>query len=413
MRKRRWQLIVTIVLLLGFAPLQAWGALPPRVNWEYTDPGYKSYLGSLAITPEETFLVTRNGFHEPAVLELNNKGEIIWEYGPIQANSAVRLSNGNVLIADSGAPGYPLKPRIIEVSRKGKIVWSHELPSRADSPRLARELSGGRVLAVLADRVVEIDRNGKTLWQYGGLYYPVWAERLASGNTLVVDRGFYGGKVLEVDPQGNVLWEYGTYGMPGNVGQLSRPVWATRLADGSTLISDRGFARLVKVEGQESEVVNEWREVLNALPVSDRWVALPSLDQRQIYLSLTLSGGRSVLWQVEREIKTFVRGEAYKFQTSPVEIEGILYGGAREFLNLVGVEVEWKQETKELKISHGGEQSIVKVDDREGWIAGQRVKLAPPKIHGGTTVLPLEFMREYFGLDYRWNQETRELDIWL
>lgn len=416
MNKRQWITVVLVVsLMLILVPMEPVSALPPRVVWEYSST--QDYTGFLSLTSQGTLMTTQNGIHEPKVMELNNKGEVLWEYGPVQANSAVVLPNGNVLIADSGAPGYPMKPRVMEVDRQGQVQWSYEFPHRGDSPRLAVEAAGGRFLVVLPDRVVEIDRKGKVYWEYGELLYPVWAERLDNGNTLIVDRGFYGGKVLEVSKSGGEVWSYGDYGSPGQVGRLSRPVWAARLPDGSTLISDRGRARLLKVAGQEAEqeaeVVNQWQEVINALPVADRWAAVPDLANGQMYLSLTLTSGRSVIWQVDREIKILVRGEPVKFQTPPVLLDGVLYGGAREMLELVGAQVSWKADTKELEIFFRDRQAVVRVDSSEGLVDGEKVILAPPKIHGGTAMLPLEFMRDYFGLDYRWNPEARELDFWL
>lgn len=411
MRKRIGRLVIGILLILGFGPWQALAALPPRVTWEYTDQGTKTYIGFLTVTPEGRILATRNGFQDPAVIEINRDGETVWEYGPIQANSAVPLANGNILIADSGAPGYPNEPRILEVNQGGQVLWSYAFKDRGNSPRLALPLAGNRYLVVLPDRVVELDRSGKVYWQHPGLYYPVWAERLANGNTLIVDRGFYGGQVLEVDGRGQVVWTYGDYGSPEETGDLYRPVWATRLADGSTLISDRGKAQLLKVHNGETEVMEEWKEVLAALPVADRWVAFPDLSRERIFLSLTLTSGRSVIWQVEPAIDTFLRGEPYRFATPIVLMDGVLYGGARELLNLAGAEIAWQPETRELEIFHGGEKSIVTIDSSRGIVAGKPVTLASPKIHGGTTLLPLDFIRDYFGLDYSWDEEARILHL--
>lgn len=411
MSKKLGQVLVGILLILGLTSLPAQGALPPRVTWEYTDPGRQSYIGFLTLTPQGTILATRNGFHEPKVIELDRDGETVWEYGPIQANSAMPLPNGNILIADSGAPGFPLKPRIMEINRAGQVLWEHAFSHQGESPRLALPLAGNRYLVVLPDRVAEMDRSGKVYWQQDGLYYPVWAERLDNGNTLIVDRGFYGGKVLEVDRRGREVWTYGDYGVPGETRTLSRPVWATRLADGSTLISDRGKAQLLKVQDGEAEVTDHWQEVLSALPVADRWVALPGLSKGQMYLSLTLSGGRSVIWQVERRIETFLAGAPYRLQVAPVFLDGVLYGGARELLNLVGAEVTWQAETKELEISQGDRKGLVTVDSDRGLVDGEPVLLAPPKSLGGTTLLPLDFVRDYFGLDYSWDEEKRTLDL--
>lgn len=406
----RW-LVIGLIFSLGLLVVPAWGSLPPRVIMEYTGAGYQNYMGALSITREGTLLVTQNGFHEPKIMELDNQGEILWEYGPIQANSAVMLSNGNVLIADSGAPGYPLKPRLIEVNREGEILWSFNFTSRAFSPRMAQELPGGRILVVYANRVMEIDRKGQIHWLYAGLYYPVWAERLSSGKTLVVDRGFYGGKVLIVDGQGQVQWEYGTYGSPGQPGPLRGPNWATSTADGEIIIADQAAGRLLKVRGDKAETIHQWQEVLGYLPVAGRWTALPDLDQEEIYLSLTLSGGRSVIWQVQKEIKTFLAGEKLGLQKPPLILDGVLYGNAREFLNLVGGQVSWDSNSGGLRITQGGKQFLVVASENKAFHLGGNVLEAPLRLHGGTALLPLEFMKTYFGLDYHWDEQKGELHL--
>jgi hypothetical protein len=53
-------------------------------------------------------------------------------------------------------------------------------------------------------QVVEVDRGGNTVWFKSGLEYPSDAQRLPTGNTLIVDRN----GVQEVDPAGSVVREY-------------------------------------------------------------------------------------------------------------------------------------------------------------------------------------------------------------
>lgn len=412
MRHKIRQIIIGILVIFGLSIPQAFAALPNRVSWEHSIPSdEKAYFGYLSLTREGTILATKNGFKDPKVLELNDEGEIIWEFGPIQANAVIQLKNGNILIADSGAPGYPLKPRVIEVSKKGEILWQCNFSDFGDSPREARELANGNILIVLTDGVIEVNRAGKTLWQYKGLLFANYAERLPSGNTLIVDRGFYGGKILEVNPKGKIVWEYGEYGAPGKQAELKRPVWAKRLPDGGTLISDRGSAVLLKVHGEEVEIVDQWLDVLRALPIQDLWVALPDLEQDVMLLSNTLSGGRTVIWQVERGIKTFIRGKAHTFNVPPVILDDVLYAGAREIAGLAGAKVNWKPETKELEIISEGRRATVQIDQKEGFVDGENVILSPPKMLGNNTLLPLNFLKEFFGLEYRWEPGTKTLDL--
>lgn len=412
MRRRVWRVIIAIFIILGLALPQAFGANPKRILWEHSiSADEKAYFGNLSLTEAGTILVTKNGFKEPKVLELDQQGETIWEYGPIQANNALRLKNGNTLIADSGAPGNPIKPRVIEVTKEGKIVWKYDLPHRGDSPRQVRELANGNILIVTANRVIEVNRGGKIVWQHQGLVYPNFADRLPSGNTLIIDRGFYGGKVLEVNPNGKIVWEYGEYGIPGKWGELSRPVWAKRLQDGSTLISDRGFAVLLKVHGEEAEIVDQWLDVVRSFPVQDLWAALPDLEKEEMLLSVTLSGGRSVIWRVERGIKTFIRGKAHTFDVPPVMLDGVLYAGAREIIGLAGARVNWKPETKELEIISEGRRVLLQIDQEKGQVGDKTVTLSAPKMLGNTALLPLDFVKEFFGLEYRWDADKKSLDI--
>ncbi|MFA5535726.1 MAG: copper amine oxidase N-terminal domain-containing protein [Bacillota bacterium] len=412
MKRRFWQIIITVFVVFGLILSQAAAATSQRVVWEYSNvANEKAYFGFLTPTETGTLLVSKNSYRDPKVLELNDQGEIIWEYGPIQANSAYYLKNGNLLIADSGAPGNPQKPRVIEVTKDKEVVWSYELSSRADSPRQATELAGGNILIVGGDKVMEVNRSGKIVWQYRELLYPNFAQRLDSGNTLIVDRGFYGGKVLEVNPQGKVVWSYGNYGSPQKRGELNRPVWAKRQADGSTLVADRGAAVLLKVTAGEVETVNQWLDVLRSVPVQDLWVALPDLENEEILLSITLTSGRSVIWRAEKGIETLLKGKEHVFATPPIVLDGILYAGAREVMGLVGAKVNWKAETKELELISEDQHALLQIDQAEGMINGKSITISPPRMLGNTAILPLAFVKEYFGLEYNWDAEGRLLKI--
>lgn len=404
MKKWRWMILAILISLLGTAA--AW-AQPPRVEWEYGETESGIYLGFFSLTPQGNLLLVRNGYHDPSVVEVNKDGEVIWEYGSIQATSAVRLAGGNTLITDSGAPGKPFWPRIIEVDPEGKILWSYAWESRADSPRYGVRLAGGGVLVVLPDRVVEITRQGKVNWEYGEeLIYPVWAERLPGGNTLIVDRGLYGvgGKVLEVTGDGQIAWQFGT-----GPGELSQPVMAQRLEDGGTLIADVGLAKVFWVKGQEKKVVTAWGDVLKKVTVAKSWFALP-LPGDFVCLGLTLSGGRPVVWQVGPGVKTYLNGSFYEMENGPALIQGEIFVPAREFLALYQAGVKWHEETKELEMVKDDVTVAVSVGSREGTVNGEKRQLvAAPLVYGGTAMVPLSFLGDIFGLEYNWDGEKREL----
>jgi len=190
----------------------------------------------------------------------------VWDYRrpgaqPYEPFSAVRLPNGNTLVASR-------TNEVLEVTPGGKTVWSYT--RLKDNPQLtnvyaARRLANGNTLIVdrRGDFVIEVTPAKKVVWRYGAepgeslqpgsLYDPWYAERLANGNTLIVDnRG--GTRVIEVrtsdydagDPalgytDDSIVWQYGQAGVAGiGEGQLASPRCAQRLANGNTLITDAG-----------------------------------------------------------------------------------------------------------------------------------------------------------------------------
>lgn len=160
----------------------------------------------------------------PRVIEVNMKGEIVWEY---QLPKHLRrynnpgfdveaLANGNVLLM---LPRYGVH----EINRAGTVVWSY-LDSKVSHD--ADRLANGNTLVVFGHndspsdyQVKEIDRSGKMVWgwkarkhfwrdSFKNMHNKGWthtnaAERLTNGNTLVSLRNF--NIIAELDPRGKVL----------------------------------------------------------------------------------------------------------------------------------------------------------------------------------------------------------------
>lgn len=400
-----------VIAILLFTQVVVW-ALPSRVEWEYAMEKPKLYPGKVSVTSEGNILISRNGYDKPSVVELNDAGEIVWEYGPIQSNSAVRLENGNTLITDSGAPGYPFKPRVIEVNREGKILWSYEWNSRADAPFFADGLENGHVLVILPNRVLEITRQKEIIWSYEkDLLYPVRAERLPNGNTLIVDKGFYGGKVIEVNPAGEIIWQYGDTQFSNNPKKLIKPVHAQTLPDGSTIITDIGASAIIQVNGQESKKIFDWKNVLKSVSVLNQWDAI-SLPDNKLLWSLTLSNGSSVVWKIDDGVKTYLDDIWYEPQTQPLVKDNQVFLPAREFLTLAGMQVLWNADLKQLTVSGEGITVIMTLDEKEIFINGESIILTtPPQNQGGTLMVPLELMKK-LGTDYAWDPSNKILNLY-
>lgn len=188
----------------------------------------------------------------------------LWQYrGPnaeFNPFSVEHLPNGNVLIASRSN-------EVLEVTRAGSIVWSYT--KQRDDPRLlmvysAQRLANGNTLIVdrRADFVIEVTPDKREVWRYGAtqdslaagsLVDPFYAVRMPNGNTLITDnRG--GNRVIEVRGSdyeasapnlgydaSSVVWHYGSDGVAGlGPHQLVSPRHAVRTPQGTTLITDSG-----------------------------------------------------------------------------------------------------------------------------------------------------------------------------
>jgi hypothetical protein len=221
------------------------------------------------------------------VFVVDQSKTVVWQYGeagkpglgvnrledPFMAS---RTSDGNILIADNlGAE------RVIEVRyadyRAGEpdngftaasIVWQYGTPGvygsgpdQLKKPRSPQRLANGDTLITDADgqRVIEVDRGGDIVWQYGTtdvagtaaghLSDPTYAQRMANGDTLICDTG--NGRVLEVTEARQVVRSYDMAAFDPPVGAgttaVSAPRSATLAADGSVLVADSGFRRIVEI----------------------------------------------------------------------------------------------------------------------------------------------------------------------
>lgn len=183
----------------------------------------------LHLLPDDTFL-TQSGW--PLIVEVDLAKEVVWSYDAstrnredglpkIEIHSAERLSNGNTLIAESGAS------RIIEVSSDGEVLQSFPLKvstSRVHSDtRLVHRLENGHTLvAQEGDQIVkEYDADGNVVWEFpvplfgkeprkghgpdafGGKCFS--AIRARNGNTLITTGN--GHSVLEVTPEKEIVWK--------------------------------------------------------------------------------------------------------------------------------------------------------------------------------------------------------------
>lgn len=181
--------------------------------------GYSGPWGGTRL-PNGNFLINWYGSH--CVVEYDTQQKQVWKHQAASGQStwsAQRLPNGNTLIAAGS--------EAVEVDAQGKAVWKHNL--EVTLTNAVRLENGNTLMATVASpgRVVEVDPAGKEVLEIKDLKMPYRVTRLANGNTLVADKG--SNRVVEFDASGkNEVW---SHPVP------TSPNAAQRLSNGNTLIS--------------------------------------------------------------------------------------------------------------------------------------------------------------------------------
>ncbi|WAC05063.1 MAG: aryl-sulfate sulfotransferase [Methanoregula sp.] len=167
---------------------------------------------------------------------------------------------GTTILPDNHDAAHP---RIIEVNQLGEIVWEYPLPDELKSytnPGWDVEvLQNGNILTLLPrNGVYEINRDKQVVWKYIDSKVSHDADRIGNGNTLIA---FGGGdtagdaQVKEIDPDGKRVWSW--YAKDVFTGAeytgISNEGWThtnavSRLESGNTLISLRNFNVIVEVD---------------------------------------------------------------------------------------------------------------------------------------------------------------------
>jgi uncharacterized protein (UPF0248 family) len=285
--------------------------------------------------PEKAFKGTTllPDHHDPRrtrVIEVNMKGEIIWEYLlPRELRrytnpgfDAELLPNNNILIL---LPFYGL----YEINRKGDIVWSH-LDTKISHD--ADRLPNGNTIYVFGGedeiddaQVKEVNPQGEIVWKwfakdhfyttpYKDIYHQGWTHtnavtRLKNGNTLISLRNF--NLIAEVDPKGKVVNIIGK-------GFLQHQHDPEVLPNGNILVANHDFPQEVLEIDPESDSIL-WRYVLR-----DRRRTWPVRDADRLPNGNTLITGSAVIIEVtpEGEVVWRLRLRNVTFR-SPREAAGL------------------------------------------------------------------------------------------
>jgi hypothetical protein len=178
--------------------------------------------------------------HANRVSERNREGKLLWEYETsINPIACQRLANGNTLIATY--------EEVYEVTREGEKRFRHR---ERQGIRDARRLANGHLLYVAATGVLlEFDATGEHELRRirpedyaAGARVGARVEPLLNGRYLLALAG--ADRVIEIDSAGKIHWDC----------KIARPMAATRLRNGHTLIASLGDHCVLEVDRTGKEV---------------------------------------------------------------------------------------------------------------------------------------------------------------
>jgi outer membrane protein assembly factor BamB len=130
------------------------------------------------------------------VTEFDWNGNILWQITGLHwPSEAVRLENGNTLVADGTR-------RLKEFDSRGELVGSTQLKRWAAA---VHRLSNGSTLVGEAGAVELLDDTGEPIWSRAGFSRATSARALSDGEILVCDPD--GGRIVILDAKGHITWE--------------------------------------------------------------------------------------------------------------------------------------------------------------------------------------------------------------
>lgn len=111
--------------------------------------------------------------------------------------------------------------------------------------------------------------------------------------------------------------------------------------------------------------------------------------------------------------QAIVNGEMFTLTNPPTVIDGRTLLPLRFVVDqIIGAEVDWNQETKTVTVTKEGTVVVVKIGNKTATIDGLPIELeTPPIIKNGTTMLPVRFMSEAFGITTSYDSVTKTITL--
>lgn len=108
----------------------------------------------------------------------------------------------------------------------------------------------------------------------------------------------------------------------------------------------------------------------------------------------------------------FINGQKYILDANPKVVKNTTLVPLRFIADALNVQVEWKQDTKQINISKDGQVVVLQLDSPMAKVDGKNVSIGiAPIVENDRTLLPLRFISEQFRLEVIYNSEIRSITL--
>lgn len=106
-------------------------------------------------------------------------------------------------------------------------------------------------------------------------------------------------------------------------------------------------------------------------------------------------------------------GYAITLHTAPTVVDSKTYLPLRFIVeDILKAELEWNATTKTAKVSKDEQKVVITINNKVAYVNGVPVTLdAPAIVKEGTTMLPLRFIADVFGIDTNYNMNTKQITL--
>jgi len=116
--------------------------------------------------------------------------------------------------------------------------------------------------------------------------------------------------------------------------------------------------------------------------------------------------------QAAQPVEIYVNNQKVISDVPPVLQNGRTLAPIRVISEHLGAKVSWNENSKTVKVSLGGKQIELKINDTKAFINQQKVILdVPAKLINGRTMVPLRFIGEALGAEVHWDDKLQRVDV--